>query len=302
MLQKVIKYIKSPKIILDIFLVRLGNKISDKMYLKVFFYLRMNKKLDLKKTKTFNEKLQWLKLYNRVSLYTTMVDKYLVKEYVSQKIGKKYIIPTIGVWDDINEIDFTKLPDSFVMKCTHDSGGLVICKDKSKLDFNNARKKIRNSLNRNYHYLGREWPYKDVKPRIIVEKFMTEEGGADLKDYKIFCFNGEPKIIQVDYDRFTNHKRNIYDTNWNLLDFCLVYPNNREKVINKPQKLEKMIDLAKKLSIDIPFLRVDFYVINEKLFFGEMTFFPETGTGKITPPQWDYKLGEMLKLPVNKKE
>ncbi len=298
-MKKIIRYIKNPKLIVLSFLINFGFWINDRIYLKLYFYLRMNKKGDFKNPKTFSEKLQWLKLNNRNQSYTSMVDKYLVKDYVSNKIGAKYIIPTIGVWDNFEDIDFDKLPESFVMKCTHDSGGLVICKNKKGLDIEQAKNKIQKSLNYNYFYAGREWVYKDVQPRIIVEKYMSEKGSEDLKDYKIFCFNGEPKIIQVDFDRFINHKRNMYDTEWNLLDFELQYPKDVDTIIDKPHKLSKMLELARDLSKDIPFLRVDFYIIDGELFFGELTFFPGCGVEKIQPLKWENKLGNMLRLPID---
>jgi hypothetical protein len=199
--------------------------IPDKLYLKVLFRLRIKEKLDLKSPKTFNEKIQWLKLYDRKPEYTQRVDKYEVRKYIADKTGEEYLIPLLGVWDRFEDIDFNNFPDQFVLKCTHDSGGVIICKNKNMFNIEEVKKKMRHFVRRNYYYGSKEWPYKDIKPRIIAEKYMVDESGTELKDYKIQCFNGEPKIIQVDFDRFTdNHKRNFYSANWEYQPFSLLYP------------------------------------------------------------------------------
>jgi len=275
--------------------------LPDKVYIKLKYRSRLKKKLNLKNPQTFNEKLQWLKLYDRNPEYIKLVDKYEVKKYIEEKLGKEYIIPTLGVWDKFEDIDFDKLPNQFVLKCTHDSGGLVICDDKSKLDLDEAKKKINQSLKTNYFWLGREWPYKSVKPRIIAEKFMVDESGYELKDYKFFCFNGEPKIIQVDFDRYTEHKKNLYTTDWKLCEFSFNYPAHPEIEIKKPEKLEKMIELAKVLAEGKPYVRIDFYSISGEIFFGEITFFPASGMGRFEPDKYDYELGQMIKLPIKNK-
>ncbi len=194
MIKKLIKAIKNPKLIVFYILnFKIFRLIPDELYLKIYYWLRINKKLNLDNPKTFNEKLQWLKLYDRNPAYVNLVDKYEVRKYIAEVIGKEYLIPLIGVWDKFEDINFSKLPNQFVLKCTHDSGGIVICTDKSKLEFEVARKKINNSLNRNYFYHAREWPYKDIKPRIICEEYMVNGSGKELKDYKFMCFNGEVK-------------------------------------------------------------------------------------------------------------
>ena len=275
--------------------------IPDKIFLEYQFYKRMKRKLNLKNPKTFNEKLQWLKLYDRKPEYTKMVDKYEAKEYVTNIIGKEYIIPTLGIYNKFEDINFERLPNQFVLKCTHDSGGLIICKDKTKLKINEAKNKINESLKKNYYYSGREWPYKNVKPRIIIEKYMVDESKTELKDYKIFNFNGIPQFVQVDFNRFKDHQRKLYSINWKELDFNFVYPINKKVKINRPENLKKILELAKKIAKDHPFLRTDFYVINDKIYFGEITFFPEAGFGKFVPEKWDRKLGDMLELPKEKK-
>ena len=275
--------------------------VPDALFLR-FKYLRScGKRLDLKSPKLFNEKLQWLKLHNRKTEYIAMVDKYEVKRIVAKTIGKQYIIPTIGVYDSFNEIDFEQLPKQFVIKCTHDSGGLVICKNKDELNIDDARKTINSCLRRNFYYAGREWPYKHVKPRIIIEKYMEDESGYQLKDYKMFCFNGVVKLIMVDSDRFSNHKRKVYDENWKQIDININYPTS-EISFEKPKCLNEMIALGEKLSKSIPFVRVDFYVIKNKLYFGEITFYPGSGFQKITPTKWNKVLGDMIDLAAVKKE
>ncbi len=269
-------------------------KISDKAYIEILYYCYFKSKLNLDNPQTFNEKLQWLKLNDRKDFYTTMVDKYEAKKYVANIIGEEYIISTIGIYNSFDEIDFNKLPNQFVMKCTHDSGGLVICKDKNKLDINEERKKVNKSLKNNYYYSGREWPYKNVKPRIIIEKYM----GSNLNDYKIFCFNGVPKYILVCSNRNGNFKNtDFYDVNWNLMPFTREKHQNNPIGISKPENLNEMLLIAEKLSKDIPFVRVDLYDIKNKIYFGEMTFYPSAGFEGFSPVEWDKKLGDMIKLP-----
>lgn len=279
----------------------IGRLIPDKLFLYINFYGYIGHKLNLKNPKTFNEKLQWIKLYNRKSEYTEMVDKYEAKKYIARTIGEEYIIPTLGVWDKFDDIDFSKLPDQFVLKCTHDSGGLVICPDKSKLDIDGARKKINKSLRRNYFWHGREWPYKHVKPRIIAEQFMVDESGVELKDYKLMCFNGECKTTFVGSDRYSEKgfHTTYFDRDWNVLPFTRHYPYRKEG-FPKPQSYEKMIELAEKLAKDIPFVRIDFYEIYGKIYFGEITFFPGSGNMEFVPSKWDEIVGSWIQLPEEK--
>jgi hypothetical protein len=226
-----------------------------------------------------------------------MVDKYKVREYISKKIGEEYLIPLVGgPYYSVDEIDLNKLPNQFVLKCNHDSGSVVICKDKSKFDFEVAKKKLDYCLKHNFWYLGREWVYKNVKPCIVAEKYMVDESENELKDYKVFCFNGEPKIIQVDYGRFTEHKRNLYDTKWKYIEAAIEYPTDKKVEIERPKQLSQMLQLAKILSKDIPFIRTDLYSINDKLYFGELTFFQGSGFEKFSPNEWDKKLGEWIKI------
>ncbi len=298
---KLLRFFRTPQIII-LRLISITNiSLLDKYYIILLFKERMKCKLNLNNPQTFNEKLQWLKLYDRKDIYTTMVDKYEAKNYVADIIGENYIIPTLGIYDKFEEINFEKLPNQFVIKCTHDSGGLVIVKDKSKLDVNAARKKINKSLKKNYYYAGREWPYKNVKPRIIIEKYMEDKNDTSMHDYKFFCFNGEAKYCLVCTDRDTDLKETFFDINWNLAPFKR--PNHDiDKTIKKPKNLDLMIELANKLSKGIPFIRVDFYEINGKVYFGELTFYPASGFAKFEPEEWDKKLGDLIDLSLVKKD
>lgn len=269
--------------------------MDDEIYLRFFYRIVMEKKLNLDNPQTFNEKLQWLKIHDRKDIYTTMVDKYEAKQYVAEQIGEKYIIPTLGIWDSFDDIDFDSLPDQFVLKCTHDSGGLVICRDKNRFDRGAARKKINRSLRNNFYWFGREWPYKNVKSRIIAEKYMEEGDSSDLKDYKFFCFAGKVKCFKVDFDRYTEHHANYFDPEGNLLPFGeLICPPIPDRKLDIPQSIEHMIRFAEALSTNIPFLRVDFYDVDGRVFFGELTFFPASGFGKIIPDEWDQILGSWI--------
>lgn len=268
----------------------------DKFYLKLKFLIKMKKRLNLKEPKTFNEKLQWLKLNDRKDIYTTMVDKHKVKKYVADKIGEEYIIPTLGVYDKFDEIDFSKLPNKFVIKCTHDSGGVIIVKDKNKLDLKSARKKINKFLRTNFYYCGREWPYKNVKPRIIIEKYMSDKDQDELNDYKFFNFNGIPKIILVCSERSKKLKETWFNEKFERLNL-IEGGHDIDNSISKPKELDEMIELSKKLSKGIPFVRTDFYRIDNKVFFGEITFYPASGFEKFEPEKWDKELGDLIELP-----
>lgn len=285
--------------------------IPDKLFLKFAYKTLIGHRMSFDNPKTFNEKLQWLKLYDRQSIYTTMVDKYAVKEYVASKIGDEYIIPTLGVWEHFDDIDFDKLPNQFVLKCTHDSGGLIICNDKGKLDKMAAKKKIEKCLKRNFYWSGREWPYKNVKPCIIAEKYINNTNISDssefinerhvqsLDDYKIHSFNGEPKVILVCRNRFseTGLTEDFFDQKWTHLNMRREKHPNSSEYIRRPKELDKMLELAKILSKDIPFLRSDFYAIGGKVYFGELTFFPASGFEKFVPETFDKKLGDWIRLP-----
>lgn len=294
--------IKNPRLVASYIWRHLGGWIPDVPYLKVLFYIHMGKKLDLKNPKTFSEKLQWLKLYDRKSEYVKMVDKYAAKEYVAGIIGDEYIIPTLGVWDRPEYIDWDSLPDKFVLKCTHDSGDLVICKDKSKLDKKAAIKKLNHGLKQNYFKVWREWPYKNVLKRIIAEMFIDPPPEHDdLPDYKFFCFNGEPKYCQVISGRNKEMRIDFFDHDWNHQQFHEPKDFSFAEVEpTKPYNYERMWEMARELAKDKAFSRIDFYDIGSQVYFGEITFYPTGGLGGFAPEDFDKIIGEMIKLPGEK--
>ena len=274
--------------------------MSDKAFLKLSYFLHTKKKLDLKNPKLFNEKLQWLKLYNRKPEYTNMVCKYEAKKYIANIVGEKYVIPTLGVWDKFEDIDFDTLPDQFILKCTHDSGGLIICKDKSKLDMEWARNKINKTLKNDYYITAREWPYKNVKWRIIAESIIEDKKTGYLKDYKFFCFDGCVKCLYVTSNRGLEGglKMDYFDPDWNHLPIKhYKYPNNENDVPQMPPNYKEMINIAEKLSKGIPHLRVDLYNIDGQIYVGELTFFIDAGYGEMKPDEYNRIFGEWIKLP-----
>lgn len=272
-------------------------------YIGKIFKLRMGKKLNLDCPQTFSEKLQWMKLYDHNPLYTTLVDKYAVKQYVVDKIGDQYIIPTIGVWDNINKIDFDNLPDQFVLKCTHDSGGVVICKDKKKFDIAKAKKCLRKNFKRNFYYMGFEWPYKNVPPRIIAEKYMEDSKTKELRDYKFFCFDGKVKALFIATERQKageDVKFDFFDADFKHLPFLQGH-QNAAIMPDRPQCFEEMKNIAEKLSVGLPQVRIDLYEVDGKVYFGEYTFFHHGGWTPFEPEEWDYIFGSWVNLKKTEK-
>lgn len=271
--------------------------LPDEVYIQLYYYLQFKHFCNLKNPETFNEKLQWLKLHDHNPKYPQMVDKYEAKKYVASLIGEEYIIPTLGVWDSFDEIDFDKLPTQFVLKCTHDSAGLIVVQDKSKLNIEEARKKINDSLKCEFFYVGREWPYKGLKPRILAEQYMEDTVDGELRDYKWLCFDGEPKVLYIAANRNTGHPTiDYYDVTFKHLDLVKHYPNAKIP-LRKPKTFEKMIEISQKLSAGIPHVRVDFYEVNGKLYFGELTFYTGSGFSPYKPEYWDRLFGSWIKLP-----
>lgn len=297
---KIIDLIKDPWVLGDLVLNIFAPLVkNDKTFLKLKYYFIFHKKLNLDNPQSYNEKLQWLKVNCRHSEYTQMVDKIEAKKYVANIIGNGYIIPTLGIYNSFDEIDFAKLPNQFVIKCTHDSGGVVVCKDKNNLNLKTAKKIIKHGLGKSAFWASREYPYKEVKPRIIIEEYMEDESGYELKDYKIFCFNGKAKFLFVATDRGKESeetKFDFFDLEWNHLPFTNGHPNNMNP-IKRPKNLDEMISISEKLSKDIPHVRVDLYNINGKIYFGELTFFHWSGFVPFVPDCWDYKFGEYIELP-----
>lgn len=291
-------YIKKPTAIGQSLLIHFFTWLPDKIYLKLLYRFKMGKRLNLRNPQTFSEKLQWLKLYNRKPEYTQMVDKYAVKEYVANIIGSKYIIPTLGVWDRPEDIDWDSLPNQYVLKTTHGGGntGVVICKDKSTFDKEKAIEKLNRSLKQDIYKTLREWPYKNVPKRIIAEQFIEAENN-DLPDYKFFCFDGEVKALFIGTERGTgNVKFDYFDADFNHLDLIQQHPMSGRQ-LEKPVGFEEMKKVASQLSKGIPQVRIDLYNVNGEIYFGEMTFTHHGGVVPFHPESWDYTFGSWIKLP-----
>lgn len=269
--------------------------LPDKVYLQLLYYYNTGKLINFRNPRSFNEKLQWLKLHDRRPEYTAMVDKLLAKDYVGKIIGNEHIVPTLGVWDRAEEIDFDTLPDQFVLKCNHDSGSVVICHDKAQLDRCAAIKKLNKGLKKNGYWYGREWPYKNVKRKVFAEEYL-ENGNNELTDYKVHCFNGLPRLILVCQSRFNNMTEDFYTENWSRLE--LSRPNNprSQTVMDKPELLDRILESAKELSTDTSFVRVDFYIVKNQFYFGELTFYPASGFEGFEPREWDNVIGEWIRL------
>lgn len=277
------------------------NHLPDKVYLAILYRANLNKKLNWDNPKTYNEKLQWLKLYDRNPIYCTMVDKYEAKQYVSDRIGSEYVVPCLGgPWTRFEEIDFSALPDQFVLKTTHDCGGVYICKDKNTFDHKKALTFLNKHLKRNYYLHCREWPYKNVHPRIFAEKYISDEINEVLPVYKILCFSGKPRIIQaITNDKQKDESIDYFDINWNYLDLRQNFPNS-EIIPGRPKNLEKMLEIASILSEDHAFIRIDLYEANGNVYFSEYTFYSDAGFAKFDPEEWDEILGSWISLPERK--
>lgn len=269
--------------------------IPDKPYLKMVYRIKTGKKLNLKNPVTFCDKLNWLKLHEIHPEYTALVDKIAVNEYIRKKLGDDYVFPILGKWNHYDEIDFSKLPNSFVLKCNHDSGSVKIVRNKSKIDHKAFKDFFESRLKQNPFVLGREYPYKNVPPQIYAEQFMTPEGKNDIEDYKFFCFNGEPLILFVATERTSDCKFDFFDMNFRHLSITNIHPQS-DKPISKPSQFEKMKEIAKILSAGMKFVRIDLYQIDDKVYFGEYTFFHAGGFWPMFPEKWEKKLGDMIKL------
>lgn len=290
---KLLKIIKHPKyIFLKLDQLKIIT-LSDEKFIKWCYEYRIGKKLNLDNPKTFNEKIQWLKINDRKDLYTKLVDKYEVKKYLEKKIGKEYVIPLLGAWNSFDEINFNELPEKFVLKTTHDSGGIVIVKDKNKINLKEIKKILNKSLKRDYYRMWREWQYKNVPRRIIAEEYMEVDG--ELKDYKLFCFNGVPKICLVCSNRFIKLKKTWFDENWNKLNIKEGNHDN-EEFLEKPQSYELMKKISSRIANNSTFMRVDFYEIGGRPYVGEITFHPNGGYEQFKPEKWNKLFGDMIDL------
>jgi len=274
------------------------DRVDDKSFIEKKFRALLGYEPDLDHPVTFNEKINWLKLNYRKTEFTSEVDKYEVKKYVEQKLGSEFIIPNYGVWDRFDDIDFDSLPESFVLKCTHDSGSRVICRNKADLDMKAARTRLEKVLEHDYYKLNREWPYKDVRHRILAEMFLDNHGKA-LNDYRFYCFNGQPKFFSIDLEVNSSCRVNFYDPELKILPFGVAEePPLFDAEVKMPSNIDRMLEIAKVLSHDHPFLRVDLYNVDGKIYFSELTFFSYGGFMGFCPDRsWDGKIGAYLDLP-----
>ena len=274
----------------------------DEEYLRRKFIAKLGYPLNLREPTTFNEKLQWLKLHDRNPIYTEMVDKYQAKKYYAF-IGEQHIIPTLGIWERFDEIDFDRLPNQFVLKCTHDSGGVVLVRDKRTFDRSEAREKLERHLKREYYWIGREWPYKDVRPRILAEPLLQPADGRELVEYKILCSYGEPKLTMVCKGKAHSDMRTIsvYDMDFNMIPVDTTYPRAKTPE-PKPAQFEEMLRISRQLSQDLPFLRADMYLCDGQVFLGELTLYHSSGFCRFDPPYYDTLFGEMIDIERARKE
>lgn len=277
---------------------RLAAVLPDKLYLSLLFYCSVGYWPKITNPRSFNEKIQWLKLYDRHEEYSMMVDKVSVKDYVESKIGKEFLIPTLGVWDRVEDINWDSLPDQFVIKSASDSGGVVVCKDKSTLCIEDAVAKLSRLGKRRYSKLNKEYPYDGVSHRFIAEKYLEDESGFELKDYKFFCFDGIVKFLFVATGRQKGDTRfDFFDCEFNHLPVINGHPN-ADVCPSMPINFQEMIRVAEVLSKGIPHVRVDLYNVNGKVYFGELTFFHWSGMVPFEPRKWDFIFGEYLNLPI----
>ena len=272
--------------------------LPDALYLRLQYFLKLGRWLHLKKPRLYNEKLQWIKLHDRNPDAVRFADKLAVRDYVKETAGEQYLIPLIASYDSVGDIDWDSLPDRFAVKCTHGSGSNILCADKRKLDIEASKAKLNGWMARNWYWLSREWPYLEIKPRIMVEAFLGTDDGTVPFDYKIMCFEGEPTYIIVDADRYTEHTRNFYDKNWVKQDMFNRHPNIPYD-IERPDQLAEMIEVARKLSQGIHHVRVDFYIVSGKVYFGEMTFFHGYGMEVFKPTEFERHMGDLIKLPTD---
>ena len=310
-MKRIVKAIKNPSMALCYLIEssHLFDNMDDEKYLKMIWRIKFGYKLDLDNPRTFTEKLQWLKLYDRKPEYSNLVDKYEVKKIIADKIGEKYIIPTLGVWDSVDEIDWENLPQQFVLKTTHgsDSGGVVICKNKDEFDREAAIKKLRKSMKSDVYIIMREWPYKNIQKRILAESYLTDKHGADnqsfvndegqLKDYKFYCFGGVPKFMLIASNRFTTHNFNYYDMEFNKLPLTSAVGSQADVDFEKPEQFDEMKEIATILSQGFAHIRVDLYCSGGKVYFGELTFYDSSGYDDFSSEEWNKQCGDWIMLP-----
>ncbi|MCM1262183.1 MAG: glycosyl transferase [Butyrivibrio sp.] len=280
----------------------LSKLIDDKKYIESLYFLYYKEKLNLKNPQTFNQKLQWLKLNDRKSIHTVMADKYEAKKLVTDLIGQEYVVPTLQVYENVEDIKLETLPDQFAIKCTHDSGSTFLCRNKANFKWNAIKKKLKKAVSTNYFYRAREWQYKDIRPRIIVEPLLEMQRGGGMADYKFYCFNGKPQFLYVS-EGLDNHftaRISFLTLDWKFAEFRRTDYSDFDEIPQKPAAYEDMLSCAEKLCRNEKFVRVDFYCIGKQVFFSEFTFYPNSGFVHFEPQEYDLKLGEMLNIYDNK--
>lgn len=297
-MNRVFRLLKDPYYTFGRYLMRnYPHLMSDRYFIRVAWKQFRGFELDIEHPRTYNEKLQWLKLYDHNPLYTVLVDKYRVKKWVADRVGEEHVIPTLSVYESVDDILLDELPEQFVLKCNHDSGSVVVCKNKEEFDFDTNRRKLEKALKTNYYWVSREWPYKNVKRIVMAEPMLSD---SDIKDYKIYCFDGKPFMVLVVSERFSNGDGpffSYYDLQGNLLPIKWGGENNPKGEVLEPESLERMVELATILSQGLPQVRIDFYDIGGHIYFGEYTFFDSAGFDRIDPVEWDFILGSLIRLP-----
>ncbi len=299
MLQRLTEYLHTRRLFFKVLSARrIFRWFPDKLAIKILWKNSFEESIDLDNPRRFNEKLQWLKLNFRKPVMTTIVDKYEVKSYVANLIGEEHVIPTLSVFDNVEQINVDELPNQFVMKTTAGGGGKQVfcCRDKRTCDFEQILRDFKQNLRKNAYYPGREWPYRNVRNRILIERLI---GDKEIEDFKFFCFNGDPKFFKIDFNRNSGHRANYYNLNGDILSLGeYICPPDLTKHHELPKNFDKMIEICRKLSKSFPFVRVDLYNLDGKIYFGEMTFYPASGFGRYTIDEWDFKIGDMLTLPL----
>ena len=288
------------------------NYLPEVTCIKLLWWAKTGRRLNLSNPSGFNEKLQWLKAFDHCPEYSDYVDKVRVRDYVKKTVGEKYLVPLLGLWDNPEQICFDSLPDQFVLKCNHNSGaGMCICRDKSRINVRNVRDELRKGLNKKNYYESREWPYKNVVPKILCEPLIIDHDPKNttgtLIDYKFYCFNGEPKFLYVGTDDISSGakgelKLSFFDLDWKTPPFYRADHRPISIIVEKPERFDEMISVAKELSKGIPFVRIDLYWVNKQVYFSEMTFFPGGGYGFFSPKEWEEELGSWISLPISQNQ
>lgn len=293
-MNKLTMFFKNPKLLLFSLMAKTSHLWPDKLYVRLLYWIHVGGGINYSKPATFNQKMNWSKIYDRNPLYTELADKYKVKQYVKDRLGEKAVVPCYGVWKCFDNIDFANLPARFVLKCTHDSSGAIICRDKGTFDYDGAKKRVNRSLATNYYWTLREWPYKNIPHRIIADEFLDDGSGHELQDYKFWCFNGEPRVMYIT-NKGKHVYENFYDMDFRPLDINHGFERRQPEYL-RPAGFELMKEYAAKLSEGMPFVRIDFFEVNGHVYFGEFTFYDWAGLKPFKTLEWDKEIGRWIKL------